>query len=63
MLGLMVSKAEAEYADGAGKNVQLEITDTGGASGMLPAGKNSNSSLPPTQPINIVVWQAIHKSL
>ena len=29
----------------------------------LPAGKNSNSSLPPTQPINIVVWQAIHKSL
>ena len=35
MLGLMVSKAEAEYADGAGKNVQLEITDTGGASGIM----------------------------
>ena len=35
MLGLMVSKAEAKYADGAGKNVQLEITDTGGASGIM----------------------------
>ena len=35
MLGMMVSKAEAEYADGAGKNVQLEITDTGGASGIM----------------------------
>lgn len=33
--GLMVSKAEAEYGDGAGKNVHLEITDMGVASGMM----------------------------
>ena len=35
VLGLMVSKAEAEYGDGAGKSIQLEITDTGGASGIM----------------------------
>ena len=35
VLGLMISKAEAEYSDGAGKSVQLEITDSGGASGMM----------------------------
>jgi hypothetical protein len=33
--GLMVSKAEAGYEDGGGKRVDLEITDTGGASGLL----------------------------
>jgi hypothetical protein len=33
--GLMVSKAEATYGDGTGKNVTLEITDTGGASGIM----------------------------
>jgi Yip1 domain len=33
--GLMVSKAEATYSDGAGKEVRLEITDSGGASGVL----------------------------
>jgi hypothetical protein len=33
--GLMVSKAEAGYGDGGGKSVDLEITDTGGASGLL----------------------------
>jgi hypothetical protein len=33
--GLMVSKAEARYGDGAGKSVTLEITDTGGVSGLL----------------------------
>lgn len=34
--GLMVAKAEANYGDDAGKkNVALEISDTGGASGML----------------------------
>jgi hypothetical protein len=33
--GLMVSKAEARYGDGAGKNVSLEISDTGGVSGLM----------------------------
>lgn len=33
--GLMVSKAEATYGDHAQKNVTLEISDTGGASGLL----------------------------
>ncbi len=33
--GLMVSKAEAKYGDGAGKSVTLEITDTGGVSGLM----------------------------
>jgi hypothetical protein len=32
---LMVSKAEATYGDGAAKSVTLEISDTGGASGLL----------------------------
>lgn len=35
VLGVMISKAEAEYSDGAGKSIQLEITDTGGASGLM----------------------------
>ena len=35
VLGLMVSKAEAEYADDNGKSIRLEITDSGSASGML----------------------------
>jgi hypothetical protein len=30
----MVSKAEASYGDGAQKNVTLEVTDSGGASGL-----------------------------
>jgi hypothetical protein len=33
--GLMVSKAEAKYGDGAGKSVTLEISDTGGVSGLM----------------------------
>ena len=33
--GFMISKAEASYADNAGKSVQLEITDTGSASGIM----------------------------
>lgn len=33
--GLMVSKAEARYSDGAGKTVTLEISDTGGVSGIV----------------------------
>jgi len=35
MAGIMVSKAEATYADGAGKRVNLEISDTGGVSGLV----------------------------
>lgn len=33
--GLQVSKAEAQYDDGAGKFVELEVTDTGGAAGLM----------------------------
>jgi hypothetical protein len=33
--GFMVSKTEAEYGDGAGKSIQLEITDMGSASGLM----------------------------
>jgi hypothetical protein len=33
--GLMVSKAEATYSDGAEKSVTLEISDTGGVSGIM----------------------------
>jgi hypothetical protein len=33
--GLQVSKAEARYGDGAGKEIELEVTDTGGASGLM----------------------------
>ena len=35
MGGLMVSKAEAKYGDDAGKSIDLEITDMGGASGIM----------------------------
>ncbi len=34
-LGIMVSKAEARYADESGKRVELEVSDVGGAGGML----------------------------
>jgi hypothetical protein len=33
--GLMVSKAEATYGDGAGKRATLNISDTGGVSGLM----------------------------
>lgn len=33
--GLMVSKAEARYGDGAGKSITLDISDTGGVSGLM----------------------------
>jgi hypothetical protein len=33
--GLMVSKAEARYADDDGKSVDLDISDTGGVSGLM----------------------------
>jgi hypothetical protein len=32
---LMVSKAEARYSDGANKSVELDISDSGGASGLM----------------------------
>ena len=35
MGGIMVAVAEATYGDGADKSVTLEITDTGGASGLV----------------------------
>lgn len=35
MAGFMVSKAEATYSDDAGKRATLEVTDTGGISGMM----------------------------
>jgi hypothetical protein len=34
-MGIQVSEAEANYSDGAGRNLQLEITDTGGAQGFV----------------------------
>ena len=33
--GLMVSKAEATYGDGAQKSITLEVSDSGGASGLV----------------------------
>ena len=33
--GIMVAKAEASYGDGAGHSATLEITDSGGATGLL----------------------------
>jgi hypothetical protein len=35
MAGIMVATAEATYSDDAGKSITLEITDTGGASGLM----------------------------
>jgi hypothetical protein len=35
MAGLMVAKAEGVYGDAAGKRVQLEVVDTGGAAGLM----------------------------
>lgn len=34
-MGIMVSKAEARYGDDAGKSVDLEVSDTGGAAGWM----------------------------
>ena len=33
--GLQVSKAEAQYSDDSGKSIDLEISDTGGVSGLM----------------------------
>lgn len=35
MAGLMISKAEATYADDSGKSIELDVSDTGGASGLM----------------------------
>jgi hypothetical protein len=35
MTGLVMAKAEGTYGDGAGKRVHLEITDTGGVTGLM----------------------------
>lgn len=35
MAGLQMSKAEARYDDGAGRSIELEVTDTGGAGGLM----------------------------
>lgn len=42
--GIKVTKAEATYGDSAGKSVRLEITDTGGVSGVLGAATWMNMS-------------------
>jgi hypothetical protein len=34
-MGIQVSEASADYSDGAGRNLALEITDTGGAQGFV----------------------------
>jgi hypothetical protein len=34
-MGMAVSKAEAKYGDSSQKNVSLDISDAGGASGLL----------------------------
>jgi hypothetical protein len=34
-MGFQVAEAKAEYSDGAGQNLRLEINDTGGAKGIL----------------------------
>jgi hypothetical protein len=33
--GMMAARIEAEYADEGGKRVNLEVTDTGGAAGLM----------------------------
>jgi hypothetical protein len=33
--GIMIARAEASYGDGSGKNVELEIVDSGGMSGLM----------------------------
>lgn len=33
--GLMAAKVETEYGDNSGKRIRLEITDTGGAAGLM----------------------------
>src|SRR5262249_13757361 len=58
--GLMVSKAEATYGDSGGRQVRLEISDTGGVSGLVAlagwAGvqgeKEDENSVEQTQKVN-----------
>jgi hypothetical protein len=35
MAGLMISKAEATYGDDSGKSIEFDLSDTGGASGLM----------------------------
>jgi uncharacterized membrane protein len=35
MAGITIAKAEASYGDGAGRSAKLEITDSGGATGLM----------------------------
>jgi len=42
MAGLMVSKAEATYGDDSGKSIELELSDTGGASGLMGLAASMN---------------------
>ncbi len=42
MAGLMVSKAEATYGDDSGKSIELELSDTGGASGLMGLATSMN---------------------
>ena len=35
VMGLMVSKAQASYSDGADQSIDLEVSDSGGASGLM----------------------------
>lgn len=35
MAGITIAKAEASYGDGAGRSAKLEITDSGGAAGLM----------------------------
>ena len=60
MAGIMVSKAEATYQNDGGRSVRLEVTDTGGVSGMLGLAswmgvegeKDSDSMSERTQKVN-----------
>lgn len=42
MAGLMVSKAEATYGDDSGKSIELELSDAGGASGLMGLAASMN---------------------
>ena len=71
LAGIMVSKAEAEYRNDNGKHARLEVTDTGGVSGMLglaswvgvEGDKDSDSESERTQKVNgRLVHQKVSKT-
>ena len=35
MAGITIARAEASYGDGGGRSAKLEITDSGGATGLM----------------------------